>query len=342
MKKDAIITNITFFGLPLVAILGIVVLLFEIVSFSNYNKDVFYFIITLIFLIIVICCIILIMLQIIIPLGKILILISKFKKTTLLDNKNSIDILSQNKFGIIGIVIEEMLKIISKEPKARMLNAEVALYALQNQINPHFLYNTLDTIRNYSMKYEVTEVADMIQSLSSIFRYSISRPGEVASLCDEINNVKDYLKIQWYRFSDRFNVLWEIDDVNDEILKYSLPVLTLQPLVENAIQHGLENNLESGMITIRATTTQSKLIVSIEDNGCGIPSERLNIIRDSLENDLYITEYTNRLSDSMKKTGITLVNLNQRLKLYFGDEGRLSINSIEGFGTNVELEVPKI
>jgi two-component system sensor histidine kinase YesM len=282
------------------------------------------------------------MYQIIIPVGRILILLKKFKGTTLLDDKNNIDILSFNRFGIIGIVIEEMLKVISKEPKARMLNAEVALYALQNQINPHFLYNTLDTIRNYSMKYDVTEIADMIQSLSSIFRYSISRPGEVASLYDEINNVKDYLKIQWYRFPHRFDVIWEIDDTNDEVLKYSLPVLTLQPLIENAIQHGLENNLGNGVITIRVTTTQSKLIVSIEDNGRGISPERLNVIRESLENSLYITECTNKLSDSIKKSGITLINLNQRLKLYFGDEGKLSINSIKGFGTNVELEVPKI
>ena len=181
----------------------------------------------------------------------------------------------------------------------------------------------------------------MTQSLAAIFRYSISRPGEVASLADEINNVKSYLKIQWYRFSDRFRIVWDIDEENDEIMKYSLPVLTLQPLVENAIQHGLEQKTDSGVITIRATTTLSKLIVSIEDNGSGIPAERLDMIREELNGDPYHRKSTARHSTE-EKSGISLTNVNQRLKLYFGEDGGLSVNSIEGYGTTVEIVVPKI
>jgi two-component system sensor histidine kinase YesM len=289
-------------------------------------------------------CALFILIKIIIPLYRSIKIFNEIKNVTLLENSGGGQDLKRSirKLGIMNMLIEEMAQGISKEPKARMLGAEVALYALQSQINPHFLYNTLDTIRNYAMKYNVPEVAEMTQSMSSIFRYSISRLGEVASLADEINNIKAYLKIQWYRFGDRFRVVWDIDEENDEIMKYSLPVLTLQPLVENALQHGLENNLETGLITIRATSTQSKLIVSIEDNGSGIPADKLNEIREKMNSDSYTDEGKYKKATGERKTGISLANVKQRLKLYFGDEGNLSINSIEGFGTTIEIEVPKI
>jgi two-component system sensor histidine kinase YesM len=280
---------------------------------------------------------------VIFPLIKALFILKTNDSNLFLNKKNITEIIpALQKFGIIGLLIEELAKGISMEPKARMLGAEVALYALQSQINPHFLYNTLDTIRNYALKYGVSEVAEMTQSMASIFRYSISHPGEVATLADEVNNVKAYLKIQWYRFTDRFKFVWDIDEENDEIMKYSLPVLTLQPLVENAIQHGLENNIENGIITIKATTTKSKLIISIEDNGMGISSDNLHLIREKIAKDLYTSEGSSKKIFSGKKSGVSLMNINQRLKLYFGGEGGLSINSIEGFGTSVEIEVPKI
>jgi len=116
--------------------------------------------------------------------------------------------------------------------------------------------------------------------------------------------------------------------------------LTLQPLVENAIQHGLEEKVDTGVITIRATTTLSKLIVSIEDNGCGMSTERLHGIRLAIDAGMHSTETPKRYS--RRKSGISLTNVNQRLKLYFGDKGGLSVKSIEGYGTTVEIVVPKI
>ena len=287
-------------------------------------------------------CVIFIFFEFFKPLKKLSAVMADMNDAKLMENNGTDNLMEAlEDMGAIGIVITSFAKNISKEPQARMLGAEVALYALQSQINPHFLYNTLDTIRNYSLNYGMSEVADMTQSLAVIFRYSISRPGEVASLADEINNVKAYLKIQRYRFVDRFTIMWDIDEENDEIMRYSLPVLTLQPLVENAIQHGLENKLNSGMITIRATTTLSKLIVSIEDNGCGIPAEKLDTIRAKLEGSPFSTEES--MKKSMKrKSGISLENVNNRLKLYFGSEGGLNINSMAGLGTMVEIEVPKI
>ncbi|WP_066687957.1 sensor histidine kinase [Christensenella intestinihominis] len=282
-------------------------------------------------------------LTLLVPLTKLINLLKCMNENDLLGNKANGDdiILMMDNLGWLGKMVRKLACDINIEPRARLLGAEVALYALQSQINPHFLYNTLDTIRNYAINRDVPEVADMTQSLASIFRYSISRPGEVATLADEVKNVKAYLKIQWYRFSDRFHTVWEIDDEGDDILKYSLPVLTLQPLVENAIQHGLEDSLETGIITIRATTTLSKMIISVEDNGRGIPESKLQEIRKSLEETEYVMEKVSQRNPG-KKSGISLQNVSQRLKLYFGDAGNLSISSIEGYGTTVEIVVPKI
>jgi sensor histidine kinase YesM len=340
-KYSKSITAIVFF--TLVSAAGIFFYTLISTLLDQQSKIHFHNITIIILSFISILCVTFILLKIIIPLNKSIKLLDEINDLSLLEKKKITmgAFSSLQNLGLIGLLIEKMAKVISMEPKAKLLGAEVALYALQSQINPHFLYNTLDTIRNYAMNYGVPEVAEMTQSMASIFRYSISRPGEVASLDDEIKNIKAYLKIQWYRFSDRFNVVWDIDEENDDIMKYSLPILTLQPLVENAIQHGLANILKTGVITIRATTTQSKLIVSVEDNGCGISADKLNSIREQLNQEMYSTENMHKKLRG-KKSGISLVNVNQRLKLYYGDKGGLSINSIEGLGTSLEIEVPKI
>ena len=335
---------ILIFGLYLLVIIAIATVVFFIFINFIFEKKITVLYFSLgILLFFVECYLFFLFFKLILPFHVLVQIFSATAKNSKFKEESSEKvILERLKYlNLLGMFIKELLTHINVEPQTRMLDAEVALFALQSQINPHFLYNTLDTIRNYAMHYNVFEVAEMTEAMGSIFRYSISRPGEVASVEDEINNVKAYLKIQHYRFFDRLDIRWDIDEKDDLIHKYSLPVLTLQPLVENAIQHIMENNLENGVITIRATTTKSKLIISIEDNGLGIDEEKLQEIREKMNTELG-TSANPGLRMKGKKTGISLINVHQRLKLYFGEDGGLSVNSIKGFGTSIEIEVPKI
>ena len=343
MGKDGKVVKGIKNRLLLAVALILVPLVFLLVFFAAFYNGLKSGLLTALLTLAAVCigCAVTLLVKSTLPFIKSLRLLEETRQARLAKNEDNTQIVqSLRESGPVGELIAETATRINVEPRARMLGAEVALYALQSQINPHFLYNTLDTIRNYAINNEVPEVAEMTKSLASIFRYSISRPGEVASLADEIRNVKAYLKIQWYRFSDRFSIVWDIDEEDDEIMKYSLPVLTLQPLVENAIQHGLENKMEDGVITIHATTTNTKLFISIEDNGDGIAAEKLDEIREMLDN--YEYESGSLKRSNAKKAGISLNNVNQRLKLYYGVEGGLTVNSIEGVGTTVEIVIPKI
>ncbi len=296
---------------------------------------------TLVLASLLLSCTVYALITILLPLSKARRIAGMLQKDALQAEKSERLYSKFSSLGGIGALIENAARLVNSETSSRILNAEVALYALQSQINPHFLYNTLETIRNYATNYGVPEVAEMTQSLATIFRYSISRLGEVATMSDEIENVRNYLKIQNYRFPNRFETVWLIDEEDDEIMKYTLPVLTLQPLVENALSHGLEGNLTGGRITIRATTTQSKLIVSVSDNGAGISQGKIDEIREKLKKNFYAP--SNTLNKSvLSKSGISLNNVNQRIKLYFGQDYGLSIMSVLEHGTTVEVVVPKI
>ena len=144
------------------------------------------------------------------------------------------------------------------EHSARLLTAQTRLFALQNQINPHFLYNTFDTIRSIALEQNQEDIAQMTKALANLFRYSISRPGEMATLAEEIDNSKSYLLIQQYRFPGKFTVEWQVDETDEAVMNCVLPVLTLQPLFENALHHGIEPMMSSGNITVRIWTTQDR------------------------------------------------------------------------------------
>ena len=123
---------------------------------------------------------------------------------------------------------------------AEIFNKQTELTALQSQINPHFLYNTLDTIRGQAMCDDNIEVANMIETLASFFRYSISRKGNLVTLRDELNNINNYMRIQQYRFNNRFSLEIVVDEEDMQAYDFYVPRLILQPIVENAIVHGLE------------------------------------------------------------------------------------------------------
>ena len=228
---------------------------------------------------------------------------------------------------------------VNEEMYSKNLKMEAELHALQNQINPHFLYNTLEVIRGRALVQNAQDIADMTEALATIFRYNINRPGAVATLQEEIDNVRNYMLIQNCRFGDRFRFETEIEDVEDGILTHVLPVLTLQPLVENAIYHGINERIGGGRIRLKAYLTQRDLLIIISDNGKGMDDVTLQEIHRKLvgaSEGLPVEKKTGR------GTGIALTNVNQRIKFYFGKEYGLDVKSTLGIGTTITITIPRM
>lgn len=211
--------------------------------------------------------------------------------------------------------------------------------ALQNQINPHFLYNTLEGIRGETLNAGLENVAKMAEALATFFRYTISNVENLVTLEDELTNVNNYYIIQRYRFGERLSLNVECDTENEiEIMSYKLPKLTLQPIVENAIYHGIERKIGNGNVNIKIETTATRLIITISDNGIGITEDRLREINDKLNRTTL--EYIK--PDSETHSGIAAVNVNNRIKLLFGEEYGICMYSTSNVGTDVEITLPLI
>lgn len=221
-------------------------------------------------------------------------------------------------------------------------NKKTEIAYLRSQINPHFLYNTLTMICGMASAGMRREIIDTTGALSSIFRYSI-KGNEMVPLSEELAIVKSYLKIQTYRFEDRFTVNWQLDD---QYLKCLIPKMVIQPIVENAIVHGLEPSLSPGRLVIGAGRNPEKgyLAVWIFDTGIGMEPEKLEQMRRALlvpvhaSADTIMDSY--RDMDVKHHDSIGLLNVNSRMILYFGAEYSLILDSEKGVGTNVQLRIP--
>ncbi len=214
----------------------------------------------------------------------------------------------------------------------QFLRNQAEYTAHQSQINPHFLYNTLDTIRGKALEYAQDDVADMIESLSRIFRYSINNKSDMFSLQDELRNVKDYVKIQQIRFANRFAFHYEVDEEDWRLLYFRVPKLILQPLVENAILHGLESMVSGGEVTLSAYRTEKLVILRVADNGHGMSVENIKALSAGLRQ--------GSPPPSAAEHGIALMNINQRIKYIFGQEYGITLSSSAGYGTTVEIIMP--
>lgn len=211
---------------------------------------------------------------------------------------------------------------------------EIEYKLLQSQINPHFLYNTLDSIRSEALKHNENEIASMIEKLSRFFRYSISSTGNFVKISEELSHINDYYYIQKFRFEERLNMVIKID--SEELKECYIPKMTLQPLIENAITHGLEKKLSPGLIMIHIFGTKQKVYIQIEDNGVGIESELLKKINEKLiSSDIKF----DRIS---KNSGIALLNVNARLKMFFGKTYGIKVRSLVNVGTTMEIIVPRV
>lgn len=227
---------------------------------------------------------------------------------------------------------------IRTEKSLKTSNKHAEYLALQNQINPHFLYNTLEGIRSDALMEGADHIAGIIESLAVYFRYTISKIDRLVTLDEELTNLNNYLAIQNYRFGDRISLREVFDQCDRSICRYLIPKLILQPFIENSIIHGLEEKVGPGLITIRFSVTDSLLLITIEDDGVGIDEDKLKSINQNLNTINSICD------DELDKCrgSIAIRNVNNRIKLLFGEKFGVKIRSLKNFGTSVDIVLPLV
>lgn len=235
-------------------------------------------------------------------------------------------------------LMEKYAALKTKKNTAQIFDKQTELTALQSQINPHFLYNTLECIRGQAMLDDNIEIAKMVEALSSFFRYSISKKGNLVTLRDELSNIENYMLIQRYRFNNRFSMEIIIDEEDEAAYDFLVPRLIIQPVIENAIFHGLEERMEDGIVSIEVIVTDLDMIITISDNGKGIDCEELEELNNRINaNDM---ELDDKNKSNQINTGIALPNINRRIRLLFGKEYGVNVYSTLGKGTDVEIIIP--
>ncbi|HBE76712.1 MAG TPA: hypothetical protein DDW65_02860 [Firmicutes bacterium] len=233
-----------------------------------------------------------------------------------------------------NIMITKIKELINTVYDAQLVKKEAELAALQSQINPHFLYNTLEVIRGIAMTNKITSIVDISKSLAKLFRYSIHKEMEYVTLAEEIAHVKNYLTIQKYRYGDKIEVIYQIDE---QILKQKSIKLILQPLVENAIYHGLETKIGKGRIEISGYQEAQDILIKIRDDGLGMSREQLDSLSQAMNSD------QKWINDSKQTNlGIGVMNVNSRIKLHYGNNYSLKIESEPNKGTTVIIRIPAL
>ena len=229
------------------------------------------------------------------------------------------EILDQSFNEMTGHVSALMQKQIENERSLHQAELEL----LQAQINPHFLYNTLDSIVILAESNREEDVVDMITSLSTFFRNSLSEGEDIHTLHAEMAQAESYLEIQQIRYSD---ILSYSIDIAEEIQDRLIPKLILQPLIENALYHGIKNRRGRGLISITGYQDGEKILLKVRDNGAGMDPERLEMLRNGIYQE--------------KQGSFGLWNVHQRIRLYCGEAYGLSFESTPGEGTTVTVTLP--
>lgn len=230
-----------------------------------------------------------------------------------------VQLLSDGIESMVGHLKRQIDKNTEQEKQRR--RTELAL--LQAQINPHFLYNTLDTIIWLIESAEIGDAVTMVSSLSNYFRFSLSRGKNVITLEEEEQHIRSYLEIQQMRYRDMME--YEIT-IPDQLKHFILPKLTLQPLVENALYHGIKNRRRKGFIRVVGRTKDECLILEVTDDGPGMTEERLEEVRASLADG--------------RREGFGLRTVHQRIRILFGGEYGLIVESTRDIGTKVIVTIP--
>ncbi|MCR5420836.1 MAG: histidine kinase [Lachnospiraceae bacterium] len=220
-------------------------------------------------------------------------------------------------------MIEEL-----KAGKIRLYETELAqqkmeILAYRNQINPHFLYNTLSCMRDMALINDQNDIAEMAMSLSDIFRYAV-KASNIVTVQDEVSYIAKYALIIEYRFMGKIKIT---TDVDNDVLDKPIIRFFLQPLVENSVFHGLERKMGPGFVCVRITSSGERLNITIEDDGCGMDEETLVGLKDQIIN-------------PRENGGIGLSNIVQRLHLFYNDDYTFDIDSVIDKGTVIRLSLP--
>ena len=224
-------------------------------------------------------------------------------------------------FGHMVVRIQRLMTTV-REEEVNLRKTE--LKALQAQINPHFLYNTLDSIAWMCEQGRSADAVNMVHALARLFRISISRGHELIPIAREIEHAESYLQIQKYRYKNQFTYEFDVDPA---CLTYYCNKITLQPIIENAINHGLDLLVDEGHITVEVRQDGEDIVFSVRDNGVGMSDELIASILEGGPED---------------RAGIGIRNVDDRLKIYFGKRYGLRITSEPDVGTCVEIRMPKI
>jgi two-component system sensor histidine kinase YesM len=240
--------------------------------------------------------------------------------------------------GTFNQMVEDQKQLIQGYYEQQLRLSKTELKFLQSQINPHFLYNTLDSIYWMANQYEAREIKEMVLNLSKFFRLSLNKGRETFPLRETVEHLHYYIRIQQIRFSQRVSVRY---DISDDCAAIPVLKLLLQPLVENAILHGLEQREQQGELTIAGYLDDGMLVLGVKDNGVGLPPSRLRYIQEELGKlqaaPLTLTPFE---EESEKDDLFGLRNVTARMKMYYGAEAGLAIDSKEGEGTEVTLRLP--
>lgn len=221
-------------------------------------------------------------------------------------------------------LVIQIQRLVERTRQEEITLRKTELNALQAQINPHFLYNTLDAISWMCEEGKTHDAKEMVNALASLFRISISKGHELIPIAKEIEHAENYLKIQKYRYEDQFTYEFVVDKY---CLDYYCNKITLQPIIENAIYHGIHRMVDEGHIRIVIASKDDDIVFVVEDNGVGMTKEKCNEIL---------------LHDSANKGGIGIKNVNDRIKIYFGEIYGITIDSEEDIGTSVTIRMPKV
>lgn len=224
-------------------------------------------------------------------------------------------------FGHMVLRIQRLMTTV-REEEINLRKTE--LKALQAQINPHFLYNTLDSIAWMCERGRNADAVQMVHALARLFRISISKGHELIPIAKEIEHAESYLQIQKYRYKNQFTYTFDVDP---DCLDYYCNKITLQPIIENAINHGLDLLVDEGRIDVRVRQEGDDILFCVQDNGVGMSQEQIDAIL---------------RPEARDRGGIGIKNVNDRLQIYFGKNYGLHITSEPDVGTCVEIRMPKI
>lgn len=255
--------------------------------------------------------------------------IGNFNRDIRIDGKDEVGQLARQ-FQVMTESIQDLMTEVQQTTEQRnqltLKQNEIKFKMLASQINPHFLFNTLESIRMKAIVNGQIELAKVVRQLGVLMRNSLEVGGRDITLESEFDMIRNYLEIQKFRFEDRLQYELSIEDAAKEVM---IPPLIIQPLVENAVLHGLESKLEGGYVKVSAAYSTDGLLVQVHDNGSGMTRERLEQLRSLL-----------REGEADERTRIGMLNVHQRLQLSYGEDCGLQLESVRGEYTHIQFLIP--